>query len=140
MLGAFDDGVAVGEVLGDVLGVVDGVVDVFNDILHVATANMYAQLVPLLARKGMEVNDLVLVAYGGAGPTHACLLAEDTGIRRVLVPPSPGTLCARGALTMDVKSTKVKLSYKTTTGTGTKTVPALSQGGQLLIHLRLLNA
>jgi N-methylhydantoinase A len=77
-------------------------------ILNVATANMYGQLVPLLARKGVEGNDFVLLAYGGAGPTHACLLAEDTGIRRVLIPPSPGTLCARGALTMDVKSDYVR--------------------------------
>jgi N-methylhydantoinase A len=92
--------------LGDQFGISSR--DTADAIMHVATANMYAQLVPLLARKGVEVNDLVLVAYGGAGPTHACLLAEDTGIRRVLIPPSPGTLCARGALTMDVKSDYVR--------------------------------
>jgi N-methylhydantoinase A len=92
--------------LGDGLGISSR--DTADAILSVATANMYAQFVPLAARKGIDLNDFVLLAYGGAGPTHACLLAEETGIRRVLVPPSPGTLCARGALTMDVKSDYVR--------------------------------
>jgi N-methylhydantoinase A len=92
--------------LGDDLGISSQ--DTADAILRVATANMYAQFIPLAARKGIDLNDFVLLAYGGAGPTHACLLAEETGIRRVLVPSSPGTLCARGALTMDVKSDYVR--------------------------------
>lgn len=81
-------------------------------IVKVATANMYAEFIPLVARKGIDLSDFVLLAYGGAGPTHACFLAEETGIRQVMVPPSPGTLCARGALTTDVKSDYIRMLYR----------------------------
>lgn len=77
-------------------------------VLNVATANMYADFIPLVAKRGIDPSDYVLLAYGGAGPTHACLFAEETGLRRIIVPPSPGTLCALGALTMDVKSDYVR--------------------------------
>jgi N-methylhydantoinase A len=73
-------------------------------ILRVATSNMYSQLVPLMARKGVDVSEFALLCYGGAGATHGFLLAREVGIRTVLVPPSPGTLCALGALVADVKS------------------------------------
>jgi N-methylhydantoinase A len=73
-------------------------------ILRVATSNMYSNLVPLMARKGVDVSEFALLCYGGAGATHGFLLAREVGIFTVLVPPSPGTLCALGALVADVKS------------------------------------
>jgi N-methylhydantoinase A len=82
--------------------------EVAEAILDVATANMCADFVPLAAKRGIEPSDYVLLAYGGAGPTHACLFAEEAGLRRVIVPPSPGTLCALGALTMDVQADYVR--------------------------------
>ncbi|EHS55648.1 hydantoinase/oxoprolinase family protein, partial [Paenibacillus sp. Aloe-11] len=82
-------------------------------ILDVATANMYAQFTPLMARKGIDPRDFTLLAYGGAGPTHAFLLAREVGIRRVLVPPSPGTLCATGCVVADLRNDFVYTLYKT---------------------------
>lgn len=73
-------------------------------ILRVATSNMYSELVPLMAKKGVDVSEFSLLCYGGAGATHGFLLAREVGIRTVLVPSSPGTLCALGALVADVKS------------------------------------
>jgi N-methylhydantoinase A len=73
-------------------------------ILRVATSNMYSELVPLMAKKGVDVSEFALLCYGGAGATHGFLLAREVGIRTVLVPSSPGTLCALGALVADVKS------------------------------------
>jgi len=73
-------------------------------ILRVATSNMYSQLVPLMARKGVDVSEFALLCYGGAGATHGFMLAREVGIFTVLVPPSPGTLCALGSLVADVKS------------------------------------
>lgn len=81
-----------------------GVEQAAEAILRVATSNMYSELVPLMARKGVDVNDYALLCYGGAGATHGFLLAQEVGIRTVLVPLSPGTLCALGALVADVKS------------------------------------
>lgn len=73
-------------------------------LLRVATSNMYAELVPLMARKGVDVTEFALLVYGGAGPTHGFALAKEVGIRTVLVPRAPGALCALGALVADVKS------------------------------------
>lgn len=73
-------------------------------ILDVATANMYAQFIPLMARRGVDARDFALLAYGGAGPTHAFLLAREVGIDRVIVPPTPGVLCALGCLVADFRA------------------------------------
>lgn len=80
-------------------------------IVDVTTANMYAKFTPLMARKGIDPRDFAVLAYGGAGPTHACLLAREVGIREVIVPQSPGTLCALGCLMTDLKSDFVKTLY-----------------------------
>jgi N-methylhydantoinase A len=75
-----------------------------SSVLEVVTANMYAQLLPLMARKGVDPRDFALLAYGGAGPTQACFLARELGIQQVLVPRYPGLLCAYGSLVADLKS------------------------------------
>ena len=79
----------------------EGVADA---MLRVALANMYPELSGVFDRRGLDPRDYTLVAFGGAGPVLACLLAEDINVRRVLVPLSPGTLCAYGALKADVMS------------------------------------
>ena len=81
-------------------------------ILDVTTSNMYAQFTPLMARKGVDPRDLTLLAYGGAGPTHAFLLAKEVGIGRVLVPPFPGTLCALGCIVADLRNDFVRTLYR----------------------------
>jgi N-methylhydantoinase A len=73
-------------------------------IVRVALATMYTEFSAVLERRGIDPRDFTLVAFGGAGPVVACLLADEVNIRRVLVPPSPGTLCALGALHADVMS------------------------------------
>ena len=73
-------------------------------ILEVATANMYAQLAPLLAKHGVDPAEYAFLPYGGAGPTHVFLLAREVGIARVVVPPLPGALCALGCLVADLRA------------------------------------
>ena len=72
-------------------------------VLRVATSQMYAALVPLMARKAVDLDRFALLPFGGAGPTHGFLLAREVGIRRVIVPPNPGVLCAIGSLIADVR-------------------------------------
>lgn len=48
--------------------------------------------------RGLDPRDFALVAFGGAGPLHAAAIAQDLGIRKVLVPRQPGVLSARGLL------------------------------------------
>jgi N-methylhydantoinase A len=75
-----------------------------ESILRVATSNMYSKLMPLVAETGLDPRTTAIVAYGGAGPTHAFMLADEVGIEAVIVPPHPGTLCAMGCIVADVKS------------------------------------
>lgn len=72
-------------------------------VLDVTTANMYAQFMPLMARKGIDPQDFALLAYGGAGPGHGFLLAREVGCAKVIIPRSPGTLCALGSLVTDLR-------------------------------------
>ena len=48
--------------------------------------------------RGIDPRDLALFAFGGAGPLHAVDLAAQLDMPRVIVPPSPGLLCAIGLL------------------------------------------
>jgi N-methylhydantoinase A len=77
-------------------------------ILEVATANMYAQFTPLMARYGVDPRDYAIMAFGGAGPTHVFLLAREVGIRRVIVPALPGGMCALGCLVADLRADFVR--------------------------------
>lgn len=90
----------------------EGVREVAEQILTVATTNMYAQLLPLLSRQGIDPADCTLFAYGGAGPTQAFFLAEELGVPRVLVPPVPGGVCALGCLVSDFRSDLVRTLYR----------------------------
>ncbi len=94
-----------------------------QSILDVTTANMFAQFMPLMARKGLDPRDFKLLAYGGAGPQHAFLLAREVGVEAVLVPASPGTLCAQGSLAADLRQDFIR-----TMPPGHPDIAALSRG------------
>jgi N-methylhydantoinase A len=81
-------------------------------VLDVATANMYAQFIPLMARRGVDARDFSILAYGGAGPTHAFLLAHEVGIDRVIIPPTPGVLCALGCLVADFRADFIRTVHR----------------------------
>ncbi len=52
----------------------------------------------ITVERGFDPRDFALMAFGGAGPMHACELALDLGIRHIVLPRNPGLLCAWGAL------------------------------------------
>jgi hypothetical protein len=52
---------------------------------------------------GIDPRGYVLVPLGGAGPMHAIALAEELGIRTIVVPPHPGVLAAAGLLSAPVE-------------------------------------
>ena len=76
--------------------------------LRVASAKMAAEITKLLAQAGVDPRHYALLAYGGAGPTHANLLVREAGIRSVLIPRAPGTFCALGAVLADVRRDYVR--------------------------------
>lgn len=61
-----------------------------------------------LAEKGADPRRFTLVAFGGAGPLHACAVARQAGMPRVLIPSRPGVACALGLLRTDVLHTYVQ--------------------------------
>ena len=76
--------------------------------LRVASAKMAAEITKLLAQAGVDPRRYALLAYGGAGPTHANLLAREARVRSVLIPTAPGTFCALGAVLADVRRDYVR--------------------------------
>jgi N-methylhydantoinase A len=71
--------------------------------LRVATVRMASELFKLLAQKGYEPSEHVVIPFGGAGPTHAVLLAEEAKLRGVTVPTAAATFCAMGAAVADLR-------------------------------------
>jgi N-methylhydantoinase A len=73
-------------------------------IVSVVTANMARAIRVISVQRGHDPRDYTLVAFGGAGPLHAARLARELEIRRILVPRSPGILCAMGLLLTDLRA------------------------------------
>ena len=71
--------------------------------LRITTAVMASEIARDLAQRGEDARDYALIAFGGAGPTQALDLAEETGISHVVIPAAPSTFCALGAILADVK-------------------------------------
>jgi N-methylhydantoinase A len=72
--------------------------------LAAVRAQMAAAIRVVTVEQGRDPRDVVLVAFGGAGPMHACALASELGIETVLVPPAPGVLSALGLLAAPLQS------------------------------------
>ena len=87
--------------LADRLGL--SVQQLAEGVLSVAVSGMTVPIEQLLARAGMHGSELTLMPFGGAGPMLGALLAEAAGIVSVLVPASPGTLCALGAVAAAIR-------------------------------------
>ena len=82
-------------------------------IVRVAVARMAQAIYEISIGRGHDPRDFVLLPYGGAGPLHACLVAEELGIGRIVVPPDPGAFSAYGglcsALFRDRTATRLRL-------------------------------
>lgn len=75
-----------------------------NGILEIVIANMAKAIRVISVQRGHDPRDYTLVAFGGAGPVHAARLARELGMKRILVPRTPGVLCALGLLMTDLRS------------------------------------
>jgi N-methylhydantoinase A len=72
-------------------------------VLAVAEQNVAAAIRVLGLERGIEVERLALVAFGGAGPMLVCGVADALGIRDVVVPPHPGLGSALGAACAELR-------------------------------------
>jgi N-methylhydantoinase A len=71
------------------------------EAVEVVNAEMLRALRLVSVERGHDPRELALVAFGGAGPLHACALAEELGIETVLVPAAAGVLSALGLAVAD---------------------------------------
>jgi N-methylhydantoinase A len=78
------------------------------DVLEVVNAEMLRALRVVSVERGRDPSELALVAFGGAGPLHACALAEALGTNTVLVPEAAGVLSALGLAVSDERRDHVR--------------------------------
>lgn len=72
--------------------------DAAAGIVALVDAQMSKALRIVTIERGLDPRDFTLVAFGGSGPLHACALADELGVTRVLVPRHPGVFSAQGLL------------------------------------------
>ena len=85
------------------LGVIDPAA-----VVSVVNAEMTRALRVVSVEQGLDPRDFALVAFGGAGPLHACALADELGMTTVLVPAAAGVLSALGLVAADERLDAVR--------------------------------
>ncbi len=86
--------------LGSVLD--EDEIKVAQGMLDVANASMERALRVMTVERGLDPREFGLVAFGGAGPLHACQLADNLDIPKVIIPRTAGVLSALGLLISDI--------------------------------------
>ncbi|MCK4712055.1 MAG: hydantoinase/oxoprolinase family protein [Marinosulfonomonas sp.] len=77
-------------------------------VIHVANTHMAGAIRMVSISLGVDPRDYALFAFGGAGPLHACALARELGVPRVLVPARPGITNALGCVVADLRHDYVR--------------------------------
>ena len=90
--------------------------EVADGAIQIAISMMAAESMNVLSRRGVDVDEFRLVAYGGAGPLIAALLADEIHIRSVLIPHTPGALSAFGAAHADLEGDLLEAVYQSIGG------------------------
>ena len=78
-------------------------IELAEGILSIINAKMADAIRTITVKHGIDPREFSLVAFGGAGPMHAVWIAEELGIKEIIVPPNPGTFSAWGMLQTDIR-------------------------------------
>src|SRR5437773_2004802 len=73
-------------------------------VLEIAAWSQANAVRQVTVKRGLDVREYQLVAFGGSGPLQAGKLVGILGLRGALVPPDPGNVSAFGLLTVDIKN------------------------------------
>ncbi|MBT9291555.1 hydantoinase/oxoprolinase family protein [Prosthecodimorpha staleyi] len=74
-----------------------------DGIIRIAVSQMANVVKRVTTARGLDVRDFAMVAYGGAGPLHATLVARELQIGRVVIPNAPGHFSAYGMLVSNLR-------------------------------------
>ncbi len=94
-------------------------------ILKIVNENMAGALRLISVQRGHDPREFALVAFGGAGPLHANAVAELMGSFPVIVPPSPGLLCALGDLVADFRNEFARTLIRLTAEAGAEEIDGI---------------
>jgi N-methylhydantoinase A len=94
------------KILGESLGL--SVKESALGIIKIVTINMVKAIRAISIEKGFHPKEFSMMAFGGAGPLHAVEVARELGISKIIIPPTPGILCAMGLLVADARNDYVK--------------------------------
>jgi len=78
------------------------------EVVEIVNAEMLRALRVISVERGHDPREFALIAFGGAGPLHACALAEELEIGTVLVPAAAGVLSALGLVASDERRDSVR--------------------------------
>lgn len=81
-------------------------------VVDVAVAKMALAVRAVSVERGLDPRDCALIAFGGAGPLHACAIARTLHIPTVVVPTFPGHFSALGMLLADIRHDFVRTVYR----------------------------
>jgi N-methylhydantoinase A len=82
--------------------------DAARGILEISAWNQANAIRQVTVRRGLDVRDFAMAAFGGSGPLLICRLIDILDLQAVVVPRNPGNLSAFGLLTVDVKNDYVQ--------------------------------
>jgi len=86
-------------------------IEAANGIIKIVSSGMVEALRLVTVSRGEDPREYVLVAFGGAGPVHASLLAQELKIPRVIIPAAPGVHSAMGLLVSDLKRDYIQTHF-----------------------------
>ena len=114
--------------------------ELLEGLRKIAIGHMAEALRQVSTRDGYDCRDHTLVAFGGAGPQHACALARELGMKRILVPADAGLLSAWGLHQAADREIKVKQVLKLLDDSISEELDQLREGRSIhrsLFELRL---
>jgi len=91
-------------------------------VVKIANSMMSKILRIVSVERGFDPRRFTRIAFGGAGPMHACALAEELQIGKIIVPPNPGMFSAMGLLTSDLFHDHARALVEQVTDIDTETV------------------
>jgi N-methylhydantoinase A len=92
--------------LADRLGLAS--LDAARGVLEISAWNQANAIRQITVKRGLDVRDFAMAAFGGSGPLLVCRLIDVLGLQAAVVPLDPGNLSAFGLLTVDVKNDYVQ--------------------------------
>ncbi|MCW2879321.1 MAG: hypothetical protein JWQ95_3421 [Sphaerisporangium sp.] len=95
-------------------------------VVRIAAAHMAQAVRGVSVERGVDPRGSAIVAFGGAGPMFGCLLADELGVDRVVVPPNAGNFSAVGLMQADIVRSAARTLVRTLDDTTLEEIAAMA--------------